>query len=499
MLNRLKIFWKLSAAFIIVILLFLVILEYLAALDIPALGTEGSGATINVRLILSILIAIAVSFILAWLFTKLFIKPSVDKLEDGMNRLANKEFDFRLEEDEKDEFDALSSSFNDMADMLASSLNELKKNRDYLEGIVESSADIIITVNASDKIQTINVGAENVLGYKRMDVIGKPVEMLFADPNDRRAAIDKLRFTDSVVNYETQFVTKDGRVKDVLLTLSRLHNPSGEVIGTIGISKDITELKRLQDQLIKSQRFAAIGQVFTGIQHSMKNMLNACKGGAYMVKVGLAKDDKKMLTEGWDIVQQGITSLTNMSMDMLKYVKEWKPKFSEADLIQLLCEIQRVIKPTARDQGVQIRLDVSNQLPHVVCDPRMIHSSVMDIVSNAIDACLWKEFSGGEKPEVVISAYLTNKGREAVIEVKDNGCGMTREVKENIFTPFFSTKSKAGTGLGLAITMRMIEVHNGKIDLDSEPDRGTIFRIHLPIDGTNQIKEEIDGKASISS
>ncbi|MBD3219511.1 MAG: PAS domain S-box protein, partial [candidate division Zixibacteria bacterium] len=409
------------------------------------------------------------------------------------------EFDYRLEEDDRDEFSALSSSFNDMASMLEQSLNELKKNHDYLEGIVESSADMIITVNASDKIQTINTGAEKVLGYDRMEVIGKPVEMLFADPSDRKTAIDKLEFTDHVVNYETQFVTKSGIARDVLLTLSQLRNPAGDVIGTFGISKDITEQKQLQDQLIKSQRFAAIGQVFTGIQHTMKNMLNACKGGSYMVKIGLAKDDKKMLTEGWDIVQQGITSLTTMSMDMLKYVKEWKPKFSEADLIQTLCEIQRVIKPTARDKGVKVKLDVSSQMPKIICDPRMIHSSVMDIVSNAIDACLWKDYEDNEHPEVVISAYLTNKARQAVIEVKDNGCGMTEDVKANIFNPFFSTKSKAGTGLGLAITSRMIEVHNGMIDVESEPDLGTIFRIHLPIDGTNQCKEEIDGKASISS
>ena len=86
-----------------------------------------------------------------------------------------------------------------------------------------------------------------------------------------------------------------------------------------------------------------------------------------------------------------------------------------------------------------------------------------------------------------------------MIEVKDNGCGMTEEVKRNIFTPFFSTKSRAGTGLGLAITSRMIEVHNGKIDVESEPERGTIFRILLPIDGTNKCKEEINGKAGIGS
>jgi len=303
-----------------------------------------------------------------------------------------------------------------------------------------------------------------------------------------------LQYRDNVVNFETQFVTKTGDIRDVLLTLSRLRNPAGAIIGTIGISKDITEEKRLQHKLIQSQRYAAIGQVFTGIQHTMKNMLNACKGGSYMVKIGLAKDNRKMLEEGWEIVQEGITRLTDMSLDMLKYVKEWKPKLETADLGETLCEIYRLIKQTARDKGVRVRLDLPQKLPTVQCDSRMIHSAVMDIVSNAVDACLWKEYSENEIPEVIIGAFEDNASKELVITVGDNGCGMTEEIKANIFTPFFSTKSKAGTGLGLSITSRMISVHGGRIDVESEPERGTVFQIVLPIDGTKLNKEMTNGK-----
>jgi PAS domain S-box-containing protein len=343
------------------------------------------------------------------------------------------------------------------------------------------------------------MGAEKALGYQRYEVIGKPIEMLFAHPQEREAAIEKLKYTDNVVNYETRFLTKSGEARDVLLTLTRLRNLAGAAIGTLGISKDITEEKRLQNELIQSQRFAAIGQVFTGIQHSMKNMLNACKGGAFMVKTGLAKDDRKMLEEGWEMVQQGISRMTQMSMDMLNYAKEWKPKLERVDLAPTLSEIYNVIKQTAKDKGVAFRLNLSPGLPSVLCDSRMIHSAVMDIVSNALDACYWKEYSEEETPEIVMSAYPSDDGQESVIEVKDNGCGMTEDVKENIFTPFFSTKSKAGTGLGLSITIRIIGVHGGKIDVESEPNRGAIFRIVLPVDGSSKDKENIYGKKGSGS
>jgi len=505
MLRRIPIFWKLSVAFGIVILLVMLGTAYVNDMLIEehirrpmedGVEQDRPASTRHLVIGAGIVVAILLGFgVVSWIENK-YIKKPIHDLAAGMHQLAEKQFDFRLDEDGHDEFVELASSFNDMASMLSASLTELQKTRDYLQGILESSADIIITVTPSGKIRTFNRGAENVLGYRQRDVIGKPVEMLFVDPHDRKAAIDRLRFTDSVVNYETHFKTKKGEVRTVLLTLSRLRNATGEIIGTIGISKDITEEKRLQEQLMQSERFIAIGQVFTGIQHSMKNMLNACKGGAYMVKTGLAGDNRKMLEEGWEIVQEGISRMTDMSLDMLKYVKEWKPKIDRVDLAQTLTGIYRMIRQTAKDKGVEFRLNVSPDLLPVSCDARMIHSAVMDIVSNALDACLWKDYSGGESPLVEIGARVSDDKQESVIEIKDNGCGMTEDVIANIFTPFFSTKSKAGTGLGLSITSRMINVHGGRIDVESEPDRGSVFRIVLPIDGISRSKENIDGKKS---
>jgi len=289
-----------------------------------------------------------------------------------------------------------------------------------------------------------------------------------------------------VVNFQTRFTAKDEETRDVLLTFSQLKNPQGAVVGTIGIGKDITEEVRLQKELIQSQRLAAIGQVFTGIQHSIKNMLNAMKGGAFMVKTGLKKDDRAMFVEGWEMVQEGISRMTEMSLNMLKYVKEWKPDLKRVDLVPTLTEIQRVIEQTALDKGVEFKMKLSPELPSVICDASMIHTAVMDIVSNALDACLMKEYEGGETPGITVSAYPDGDGRAAVVEIVDNGCGMSEKVKANIFTPFFSTKERTGTGLGLAITSRIISVHGGKIEVESEPDRGAVFRIVVPVDGMSK-------------
>ncbi len=412
-------------------------------------------------------------------------KKLLTTITDGLEQLSDGNFQFRLDDDTPSEFNNSIDSFNDLADLLESLQIELDKTKDYTQGILESSADIIITVFPSGKIRTFNTGAESALGYSRSQKIGQPFEELLVEAKDLQTINEKLKEGGNVVNFETKFKTDSGKVKNVLLTLSHLKNSSDGIIGTIGIGKDITEQKQLQIELIQSQRYAAIGQVFTGVQHSMKNMLNACKGGAYMVKIGFAKEDRELLEEGWEIVRDGITDLTEMSIGMLKYIREWKPKLKDVDLSEMLQDVYRLIKPTAKDSGIAFRLETLSEVPIVRCDNEMIHSAVMDIVSNAIDACLSKEYQNSEQPEVLLTAHSGMINSQFVIEIKDNGCGMSKEVKANIFAPFFSTKIKSGTGLGLSITSRMIDAHGGRFEVDSEPEIGTSFRIIIPIDGVN--------------
>jgi PAS domain S-box-containing protein len=492
MLKHIPIFWKLSITFMIVISIVLVV-EY--SLE----GVNDVKSNGNLQSIFIIVIAFILSCGAAWLIVHFSIKKSVSRLADGMHALAEKQSGFHLDEDKKDEFSLLASSLNDVADMVSSFQTELKKSKDSLESIIESTSDIIITVNLDSKILIFNSGAEKALGYRRSEVIGKHIEMLWAEPSERDAAIDRLKYGDNVVNIETRFLSKNGEVVDVLLTFSLMRDLNGDMIGTFGISKDITEVKRLQNQLIQSERYIAIGEVFTGIQHSLKNMLNACKGGAYMVRTGLAKDERKMFKEGWEIVQEGIDRMTDMSSDMLKFVKGWVPKLEKVDLAKVLSEIDHIVKKSASDRGIEYRLKIAKELPRVPCDSQMIHSAVMDLVSNALDACLWKDYNEKKVPKVNMNVYLNNSEEDVIIEVKDNGCGMTETVKRKIFTPFYTTKSKSGTGLGLPICSRMINAHNGRIDVESEPNKGTVFKIALPIDLNNRSKENSNGKKSSGS
>jgi PAS domain S-box-containing protein len=370
--------------------------------------------------------------------------------------------------------------------------NEIRSAMDYVSGIVESSADMIISVTPDGHIETFNRGAEQALGYSRAEVIGRPIKTLFADPRDRDVAVARLRDTDNVTNYETRFLSKDGQVREVLLTLSRLRDKDGNSVGTIGISKDITQEKQLLRELVQSKKFAAIGQAVTGIHHAIKNMLNSLKGGAYLIRLGVEKDQRRQVEEGREMLEEGIARIIDLSNHMLHYAKEWKPDLQSVDLGELTARICDLNRQTAAGQGVTLRRELAGGLPAVRCDPKLMHMAVTDILINAIEACVWKDYGPGESAEVVVSSTLADDGRFFVLEVRDNGCGMTEDIRQHIFTPFFSTKKTTGTGLGLAQTARVIKAHGGEVRVESEPDQGAAFRIYLPIDGPSETRGATD-------
>jgi signal transduction histidine kinase len=183
------------------------------------------------------------------------------------------------------------------------------------------------------------------------------------------------------------------------------------------------------------------------------------------------------------MIDEGLSRISDLSRNMLKYAREWKVEAEPVDLRQMARKIAVAASKNTNEPVVSVRTEINDALPLVTCDPRLIHMCIMDIVSNAVDACDLKEYSEDQGPEIVIRVFGSADGQNAIIEIEDNGAGMSEEIMANVFTPFFSTKKKWGTGLGLALTSRIINLHNGQITVESELDEGTVFRITLPLNG----------------
>ncbi|NNM05369.1 MAG: PAS domain S-box protein [Gemmatimonadetes bacterium] len=441
------------------------------------------------RTLWAILLCMLLGTVAAWWMTERLVGRRIRVIKAGARRLAEHDFSFRFRDSTGDGLSEVTSVFDSMSSELSATIRELTSTKEYLQAIVDNSADIIITVDPEGLIRTFNPGAEKVLGYTKEEMIGQRIETIFAEPKDRDAAIEQLENGDHVVNYMTHFVTRDNDLRNVMITLSKLIAPDGTSMGTMGISKDLTDELRMQVQLMRSKRMAALGQAITGIQHSIKNMLNVMKGGAYMVKLGLKKDDRSMLIEGWEMVREGMEDMTQMSMSMLDFARTRKLKLQPLDLGELLRKVHSISHAKFSDAGVDLSLDIPDEFPEVVCDEDGIRSVVMDLISNALDACSWKQYDPGEKPEVVMRIVPAPWDQRVEIQVQDNAEGMTEKVRKRVFTPFFSTKEKKGTGMGLAVVARIVESHEGDTYVESDPGKGATFRVSLPIEGPS-LREE---------
>jgi PAS domain S-box-containing protein len=434
--------------------------------------------------------ALLVSGVVLTLVLRRTLARPLHRVVNGLGALGSGELSYRFDVQRDDEIGLVERSANRLAGRIERQQREIRRALEYLEAIVENTADLVITVNRSGLIQTFNRGAEQALGYERNEVIGRPVEMLFADPRERQLAIARLQERDNVTNWETRFKTRDDCICSVLLTLSRLRDRHGNLIGTMGISKNITTEKELQNKLTRAEQEAAIGRAVTGIQHAVKNMLNTLRGGLYIVRVGDRKGQPEKVAEGCEMIEEGLERISGLSLNMLRYAREWRIEPEPVELRELIRRLLLAVGQTAEERGIRLKTEMDDSLRRVSCDPRLVHMGIMDIVSNALDACETKEYGPGEQPEIVIRLRRDAENRCAVIEIADNGIGMTPEVVANVFTPFFSTKKKWGTGLGLALTDRVIALHDGTIAVESRPHQGSTFRITLPLDGNGTVRKE---------
>ena len=353
---------------------------------------------------------------------------------------------------------------------------ELQETRDYLNSILENTGDMIITTDLDRRIVSFNQGGELMLGYSRAEILGRSIEMLYPTEEERRNLLKRVMEEGSVANYETQLIHKDGHLIDVNLTLSQLKNDEGEIIGTVGISKDVTEQKILQKKLVQSERLAAVGQTAAGLAHYIKNVVNGLKGASYMLNTGLKRDRKELIEEGWDTVEMNIQRVSALAMDMLHLSKDREPEYESIDINALVIEVCRLIEETAADRDVHLELDLNSDIGPVSVDSKGMHRSLLNLLTNAIEA-----FDDLEEDRVKRIEVRTDvDGPDFIIQVQDNATGISPDNKARLFSQFFSTKAGMGTGLGLAVTQKIIAEHGGRIEVNSVWGQGATFTICLP-------------------
>jgi len=239
----------------------------------------------------------------------------------------------------------------------------------------------------------------------------------------------------------------------------------------LGIAIENTSLAKAR---LVDEHFAAIGQAVTGLSHYIKNILSSMQGGAQIVQRSLDRHDAEALRTGWDIVRRNERRISELVLDMLNYSGASDMLFEPCDLNNLIDEAAEAI-PAQTSKTVSVDVDLAPDLPMVVVDSNAIYRCLLNFVSNAIDAL---PDDGGS---VRFATRYDKEERAARLAVADSGCGIDPELLPAIFDVFVSTKGSRGTGLGLAVVQKLAAAHGGRVEVDSQPGKGTTFTLVLPL------------------
>ncbi|MBF0520593.1 MAG: GAF domain-containing sensor histidine kinase [Nitrospirae bacterium] len=230
---------------------------------------------------------------------------------------------------------------------------------------------------------------------------------------------------------------------------------------------------QLIEESLQAERMASIGQAITGISHCMKNMLNGLKGGLYILNSEIKKLDTGASLKGYSMLEKNIGRLTDLANDMLTYSKDRQPEYTTASVNDIAESIVHLMEIKAQELGLKLVFKPDNKIQEIRIDQKGIYRSVLNLVSNALEA-------SANKKDATVEVITKQCRDEILISIKDEGCGMDKETIENIFKPFFSTKGSKGTGLGLSVTQKIVSENGGRIEVLSEINKGSSFNIYLP-------------------
>ena len=353
---------------------------------------------------------------------------------------------------------------------------EVAETKQYLEQLISSAGDAIVSVDGEGNIRGWNPAAERIFGQAAAQMVGQPFARLVPAEQYRiaRAALSR---ENPVRVFDGATKRADGRPLNLAVTLSYLPGRDGGPEGMLAIVRDMTAQREIEAQMHQSERLTALGQMAGGIAHDFNNLLQAILGYAQLMARSPGNAD--VVRRGIDVIEKAANGGAETVRRIQKFARLRPDEpFVTMDLNQVVRDSLAITRPRWEEKkikgGVRLQLELElGPVPVVMGRPAELNEVITNLVLNAIDAM----------PKGGTLRIRTRLGdhRHAVITVADTGMGMSDEVRKKVFDPFFTTKGEEGTGLGLSVSHSIVERHGGDLKVDSRPGEGTTFTITLPI------------------
>lgn len=354
---------------------------------------------------------------------------------------------------------------------------ELEDVKNFAESIIESIGSGIIITEMNDRITYVNRAGENILGFSKDEVIGKPFS-IFGLKEKETVIHSLLDHPDDLdTRREGLMRRKDQTEFPVGFTINNHLSVRGEMIGKIVIFRDLTKVYKIQDEILRMDRLVSLGKLASGIAHEIRNPLAGIKTTAQALGEEMSKDDSKR--EYLDRITKEIDRLNELLKTFFSFAKPQTLNLVPCHVKDIIDAITPFLIKEIADKKIRFIESYHPKLSKIKVDKNQMYQAFLNLFLNAIQAMP----NGGEL-KIEASPMLTNstdgsKQNFIKIVVSDTGRGIPPHIVPKIFDPFFTTKPK-GIGLGLSITYQIIKKHGGTIKVESQWEKGTSFVINLP-------------------
>ncbi|MCU0643939.1 MAG: PAS domain S-box protein [bacterium] len=365
---------------------------------------------------------------------------------------------------------------------------EITDLKNFNESIIQSMGAGLITLDLERRITSFNNGAEEVLGYKNDEVVGRFLDEVIPIEESRKLLPDVVSQNHSLLNREIELTRKDGSHVFVGYTITPRIDNHNLKVGTIISFRDISQIKQMQVEVVRMDRLASLGVLASGVAHEVRNPLAGIKTMAQTLEEEIEKNDPRQ--EYLSRIIRQVNRLDELLRTLFSYAKPRQPIRKPHRLQDIIQEVDILLDDRIKKKKIDYTKILPKDLHKVFVDFHQIQQVFINLFLNAIEAMP----NGGSfelqarAVETIIYARdrrkraFVNQNKESQyveVTIRDSGVGIKPDQLNNIFDPFFTTKPQ-GTGLGLSIVYRIIEEHNGEIRVDSKLGEGTTFTLLLP-------------------
>ena len=365
----------------------------------------------------------------------------------------------------------------------------LRQSEEKYRSLFEDTKDVVFISTPDGRFLDMNQAGVEVFGYASKEELLKVdiAKDLYVDSEERIKVGKILAEQGFVKDYPTLAKRKDGKQLIVLETTTAVRNESGEVVAYRGIIRDVTEQRRLEEQLRQAQKMESIGALAGGIAHDFNNILNIILG--YISDLEHPGIDSERRSHHLDAVRTAVERGSGLVRQLLTFARKTTGVFSSVNVNETILETSKLLAETF-PQSIRFELNLSAHPDRIQADESQLQQAILNLCVNARDALLDSENKHGViriGTELVDAEAMHRRFPEAwdqayvLIAVSDTGVGMDETTKNRIFEPFFTTKELGkGTGLGLAVVYGVVNAHHGFVDVESLKGEGTSIRLFLP-------------------